>query len=71
MELMNRVAKYFIKKQVKKTGEKVISKIEGITLHDGLYLNVFNSGVKVDLSKLIKKGREILVREAKKQLKRL
>ena len=68
---MNRITKYLLKKQVKKTGEKVVSKIEGITLHDGVYLNVFNSGVKVNLSKLIKKGREVLVKEAKKQLKRL
>lgn len=68
---MNRITKYLLKKQVKKTGEKVVSKIDGITLHDGVYLNVFNSGVKVNLSKLIKKGREVLVKEAKKQLKRL
>lgn len=68
---MDLISKYLVKKAVKKHAEKIISRIEGVTLHDGIYLNVFNSGVKIDLSKVIKKVREYGVKEVRKQLKKM
>lgn len=67
---MDRLTKFFIKKSLKKQGLNIIDKIEGVNLQDGIYLNVFNTGVKVNLSKIIKKVREYGVKEARKRLKK-
>jgi hypothetical protein len=66
---MNKITRFLIKKELKRQGLKIIDKIERVNLQDGLYLNVLNSGVKVNLSRIIKKAREYGIKQAKRIIK--
>lgn len=68
---MNLLTKYVLKKEAKKAGQKIIDKMKALNLNEGVYLNVFNSGIKLDLSEIARKSKEACIKQAEKALKKL
>ena len=68
---MENIHKIIGKRILKYQGKKALEKIEKLSIKDGLFLDVFHSGVTVNISKIACKLKEIGIRESKKALKNL